>query len=324
MVLSLAEIHSQGFFIEETMPPKVKLILNPMADMGAAWRIANDLRPIVAEYGSADWSGTVYPTHATELAKQAALDGYEMVVALGGDGTVHEVINGLMQVPAEKRPTLGVVPIGSGNDFAHAIGVPMAADRALAHALSGRPPGLVDIGRMTDENGRQEYFDNTVGIGFDAVVTIRSHKLPIVRGFLMYLTAVVQTILLNHDPAHMQIEADGEKWEEEALMFTLCNGKREGGGFIIAPAAKNDDGILDYALVKKCSRLTMFRLLPEFLKGTHTKFPQIRMGLCQTFDLTSDRPLYIHADGEVYTSFGSNLRHVRFEILPKALKVVKG
>ena len=182
------------------MPRKVKLILNPMADMGAAWRTANDLRPIIVEYGGADWSGTVYPTHATELARQAALDGYDMVIAMGGDGTVHEVVNGLMQVPAEQRPILGVVPGGSGNDFAHAIGIPLEADRALQHALMGSP-SAVDVGLLTDENGRQEYFDNTVGIGFDAVVPIRSHKLPVVRGFLMYLTAVIQTILLNHDPA---------------------------------------------------------------------------------------------------------------------------
>jgi diacylglycerol kinase (ATP) len=304
------------------MPRKVKLILNPMADMGDAWRAANDLRPIVAEYGSADWSGTVYPTHAIELARQAALDGYDMVVAMGGDGTVHEVVNGLMQVPAEKRPVLGIVPLGSGNDFAHAIGIPLEADRALAHALKGEP-SLVDIGLMTDENGRQEYFDNTVGVGFDAVVTIRSHKLPILRGFAMYLTAVIQTILLNHDPANMKVESDGEKWAEEALMFTICNGAREGGGFIIAPEAKNDDGILHYAMVKKCSRLMMFRLLPEFMKGTHTHFPQIRMGTCQTFNIVADRPMYIHADGEIFTSFGSNLKGLTFEILPKALKVVK-
>lgn len=87
------------------MPRKVKLILNPMADMGNAWRVAADLRPIVAEYGHADWSGTVYPTHATELARQAALDGYDMVVAMGGDGTVHEVVNGLMQVPEDNVPS---------------------------------------------------------------------------------------------------------------------------------------------------------------------------------------------------------------------------
>ena len=305
------------------MQKKVKLILNPMSNMGAAWRAANALRPIIAEHGGADWSGTVYPTHATELAMQAGLDGYEMVIAMGGDGTVHEVVNGLMQVPAEKRPILGVVPVGSGNDFAHSIGIPTEADRALLRALTGEP-SLVDIGVMTDENGRREFFDNTAGVGFDAVVTIRSHKLPVVRGFLMYLTAVIQTILLNHNPVLMKVEADGEKWEQEALMFTICNGGREGGGFMIAPDAKNNDGILNYAMVKKCDRLTMFRLVPEFMKGTHPRFAQIKMGTCKTFNILADRPMYIHADGEIFTSFGSNLKGLNFEIMPNALRVVGG
>lgn len=309
--------------MEDTMPRKVKLILNPMADMGAAWRVANDLRSIIVEHGNADWSGTVYPTHATELAKQAALDGYEMVIALGGDGTVHEVVNGLMQVPADKRPILGVVPIGSGNDFAHAIGIPLQADRALKHALTGSP-SLVDVGLLTDENGRQEYFDNTLGIGFDAVVTIRSHKLPVLRGFIMYLTAVIQTIMLNHNPALMKIESDGESWEEQALMFTLCNGGREGGGFMIAPDAKIDDAILDYTMVKKCGRLTMFRLVPEFMKGTHKRFSEVKMGRCKSLSIHADRPMYIHADGEIFTSFGSNLKGLSFEIHPAALRVVRG
>lgn len=305
------------------MSRKVKLILNPMADMGAAWRVANDLRPLIVEYGNADWSGTVYPTHATELARQAGLEGYDLVIAMGGDGTVHEVVNGLMQVPEEKRPVLGVVPIGSGNDFAHAIGLPLQADRALAHALKGEPAS-VDIGLMIGENGRREYFDNTVGIGFDAVVTIRSHKLPVLRGFVMYLAAVIQTILLNHDPALMKLEIDGEKWEESALMFTVCNGPREGGGFIIAPEAKNNDGILDFGMVKKCGRLTMFRLVPEFMRGTHPRFPQVKLGRGKTFSIQADRPLYIHADGEVFTSFGSNLKALSFEIIPNGLQVIQG
>ena len=305
------------------MPRKVKIILNPMADMGNAWTVANDLRPIITEYGHADWSGTVYPTHATELAKQAGEDGYDMVVAMGGDGTVHEVVNGLMQIPEKQRPILGVVPVGSGNDFAHAIGVPMQSDRALAHALKGQP-STVDIGLMTDETGRQEYFDNTVGIGFDAVVTIRSHKLPVVRGFLMYLTAVIQTIILNHEPSTMQITADGETWEQSNLMIAACNGPREGGGFMIAPDAKNDDGIMNYMMIAKCSRAMMFRLVPEVMNGTHGRFDLVKMGTCQKFSIKSERPVYIHADGEIYTSFGSNLHKVDFEILPDALKVIKG
>ena len=305
------------------MSRKVKIILNPVADMGNAYKVANDLRPIIAEYGNADWSGTVYPTHATELAKQAGDQGYNMVIAIGGDGTVHEVVNGLMQVPEKKRPILGVVPVGSGNDFAHSIGVPMQSDRALAHALHGEP-STVDIGLMIDENGRREYFDNSVGVGFDAVVTIRSHKLPLLRGFVMYLTAVIQTIILNHEPSKMQLAADSETWEQSNLMVAVCNGPREGGGFMIAPEAKNDDGILHYMMIAKCSRPMMFRLVPEVMNGTHGRFDLVKMGTCQKFSLDSELPVYIHADGEIYTSFGSNLHKLDFEILPGALKVVKG
>jgi len=305
------------------MPRKVKIILNPVADMGNAWKVADDLRPIISDYGNADWSGTVYPTHAIELTRQAGQQGYEMVVAMGGDGTVHEVVNGLMQLPPKDRPILGVVPVGSGNDFAHAIGVPLQSDRALAHALTAKP-SAVDLGVMTDEHGRKEYFDNTLGIGFDAVVTIRSHRLPIVRGFLMYLTAVIQTILLNHDPSLMQMEVDGRKWEQSNLLLTMCNGSREGGGFMIAPAAKLDDGLLHYAIIKKVSRAMMFRLIPEVMKGTHGNFKPVTIGTCKKMIVRADRPMYIHADGEIYTSFGSNLRSVAFEVLPGALQAICG
>jgi len=307
------------------MPQKVKLILNPMADMGQAWKAANDLRPIVqSRKGDITWSGTVYPTHATELAKQAAAQGCDLVVALGGDGTAHEVVNGLMQVPEAERPALGVVPIGSGNDFAHALGVPKKSDHALLHALDGQP-SRIDIGVFTDEQtGRREYFDNTVGIGFDAIVTIRSHKLPILKGFLMYLTAVFQTILLNHHPARIQYQSEAESWEEEVLMSTICNGGREGGGFLISPESKIDDGLLQILNVKKVSRGMMLRLVPEFMKGTHLRFSDVHLGSFKKLRLRSDRPLYIHADGEIFTSFGSDVRDLSFEILPGALKVVRG
>src|SRR5512143_713857 len=305
------------------MTRKVKIILNPVADMGNAWRVADDLRPLISEFGNADWSGTVYPTHATELAQKAGEQGYDMVIAMGGDGTVHEVVNGLMRLPSERRPALGVVPVGSGNDFAHAINVPMKSDLALARALHGEV-STIDIGLMTDEHGRKEYFDNTLGMGFDAVVTIRSHKLPLLRGFIMYLTAVIQTIILNHDPVRMQIEVDGTKREQSNLMLVMCNGPREGGGFLVAPDARPDDGILHYAMIEKCSRFTMFRIVPEVMKGTHGRFKQVTLGSCKKMSVSADRTMYIHADGEIYTAFGSNLRSVRFETLPGALKVVKG
>jgi diacylglycerol kinase (ATP) len=305
------------------MHRKVKIILNPMADMGNAWRVARDLRSITEQHGGVDWSGTVYPGHAIQLAQHAGEQGYDMVIAMGGDGTIHEVINGLMKVPEEKRPVLGIVPVGSGNDFAHGLNVSRTPTEALTCALDG-DVSTVDLGLMTDEHGRKEYFDNTLGIGFGAVVTIRSHKLPVLRGFLMYLTAVIQTIILDHNPMAMQIETDDQKWEQSVIYLVICNGPREGGGFLIAPEAKIDDGLFHYAMITNVSRAMMFRIVPEVMKGTHGRFKQVRMGTCKKFTLSADRPLYIHADGEIFTGPGTDLRKVSFEILPNALKVVRG
>ena len=303
------------------MHRKIKIILNPMADMGNAWRVARDLRSITEEHGGIEWSGTVYPGHAIELAKKSA--GYDLVIAMGGDGTVHEVMNGLMQISESQRPILGVVPVGSGNDFAHSLNVSITPTEALTCAIHGEPAS-VDLGLMTDQHGRQEYFDNTLGIGFGAIVTIRSHRIPLLRGFLMYLSAVIQTIVLDHNPIAMQIETDQEHWNQKVIYLVICNGPREGGGFLIAPDAKIDDGVFHYAMITDVSRPMMFRIVPEVMKGTHGRFKQVKMGTCKKFTLSADRPLYIHADGEIFTGPGTDLRQVTFEILPKALKVVHG
>jgi diacylglycerol kinase (ATP) len=257
------------------------------------------------------------------LAQQAGDQGYDLVIAMGGDGTIHEVVNGLMKVPEEKRPVLGVVPVGSGNDFAHGINASRNPHEALTCALDGEA-STVDLGLMTDEHGRKEYFDNTLGIGFGAVVTIRSHKLPVLRGFLMYLTAVIQTIILDHNPIVMQMEIDDQKWEQSVIYLVICNGPREGGGFLIAPDAKIDDGLLHYAMITNVSRPMMFRIVPEVMKGTHGRFKQVHMGSCKKLTLSANRPLYIHADGEIFTGPGTDLRKVSFEILPNALRVVRG
>ncbi len=302
---------------------KTKLIINPNADLGNAWRRTSDLRPIVEAHGGADWTGTVYPTHAVELAREAAEEGYELVVAVGGDGTVHEVINGLMQVPVERRPRLGVVPMGSGNDFAHAIGMDHKPPVALTKTLTGQPKSI-DIGVMEDNLGRREYFDNTINIGFGGAVTIYSHQMPVVRGFLMYLFAVIQTILLKHDVIHLQITADGKSWEEDVMMFILCNGGREGGGFNVSPSARNDDGIFNYLSVEACSRPMMFRLIPEFMGGTHERFRQITTGQFHKIELQADRPLLMHADGEIFAGFGTDVNHLKIEIIPNALEVMTG
>ncbi|HIE57273.1 MAG TPA: diacylglycerol kinase family lipid kinase [Anaerolineales bacterium] len=299
---------------------KTKLIVNPNADSGNAWKSASDLRPIVDEFGGADWSGTVYPTHAIELARKAADEGFDLVIAAGGDGTVHEVINGLMQTPAEIRPRLGVVPLGSGNDFAHAMGMNPHPARALRQIFNGAPRP-VDMARISDNLGRSEYWDNTVGIGFDATVTIRTRSMSLLRGFAMYFSAVIQTIALNHEAPHIEIETDTEQWTQNTMMLTLCNGPREGGGFLVAPDAIPDDGLLHYASIGKVSRLMMLRLVPEVMNGTHGKFDKIRMGSFRRMHLRAETPLRIHIDGEIFAGFGSDVRELEIEILPAALQV---
>lgn len=299
---------------------KVKLILNPNADMGNAWKLASDLRSIVDEFGGADWAGTVYPTHAIELATQAANEGYELVIAVGGDGTVHEVINGLMEVPKKNRPRLGVVPLGSGNDFAHAAGVEMKPSNALQQVFNGEPRSI-DIGLIETGSGRREYWNNTMGIGFDATVTIRSHTLPLLRGFPMYFTAVMQTIMLNHDAPLLQVKTDQESWEQETLMFVICNGPREGGGFLVAPDAKIDDGVFHYATINRVSRPMMLRIVPEVMNGTHAKFKQIRMGSLRNMELHANAPLRIHLDGEIFAGFGTSVNNLKVQIIPDALEI---
>jgi YegS/Rv2252/BmrU family lipid kinase len=299
---------------------KTKLIINPNADLGRAWRWGADLRPVVEELGGADWSGTVYPTHAVELARQAAEDGYELVISVGGDGTTHEVINGLMQVSEERRPRLGIVPVGTGNDFASNVGLPIHPPDAMRRAFTGQPK-RVDLG-LIESGSRREYWDNTLGIGFDAIATIHSRGVPVLRGFFVYLIAVIKTILLNHNPARLQVAADEEHWEDEYLMFVFCNGPREGGGFQVAPEAQVDDGWLHYAAIRKVSRAMMFRLIPEVMKGTHGRFRQVKLGKVRVMQLASDRPLYIHTDGEIFAGFGTDVRELTIRVLPAALEVI--
>ncbi len=300
---------------------RIKLIFNPHADRGRAWDIASSLKAIIAGKGEFDWASTEYPGHATEIARQAALDGYDVVAALGGDGTVHEIVNGLMSVPAERRPLLAAVPIGSGNDFCHNVGIPGGHEQAMQRILTGTPHPI-DIGRLTDGSGRTEFWDNTLGVGFDATVTIYSYQITRLQGFAMYLWAVIQTIVRNHTAPRMRIQTDQESIDEEVLMLSVCNGPREGGGFRVAPAALPNDGILDFAIIGKVSRAMMFRLIPEVMNGTHGRFRQVRLGRCHRLEMTADHPVTIHTDGEIFAGFTSSVSQLTVEILPGALQVI--
>jgi len=303
------------------MPRRAKLIFNPHANRGRAWNIGPQIQSIVARHGEAAWSSSEYPTQATLLAQQAAEEGFDTVVAIGGDGTVHEVINGLMRLPAERRPLLGIVPVGSGNDFAASIPMETDVERAMQRVFAGEPRP-VDIGLLRDNTGRLEYWDNAVGIGFDATVTIRTYQITRLKGFSMYLWAVLQAILLNHDAPRMTVQTESESFEQEALMLVMCNGPREGGGFMVAPGARPDDGIFEYAMIEHVSRPMMLRLVPEVMNGTHGRFRQVRLGKFRRMTVTLSHPIPVHTDGEIFAGFTSEVNRLELEILPGAVQLI--
>jgi len=304
------------------MPLRIKLIFNPFANLGRAWPIGAALRPIVNELGPADWTGTVYPTHATELARQAGEDGYDLVVAMGGDGTVHEVVNGLMQIPAGRRPSLGVVPLGSGNDFAFSAGIPQDPEAALRQVYSGKPCP-VDVGSVDDLDGRQEYWVNAVGLGFDTAVTIHSRRIPVIQGFALYFAAVLKTILTNFDVYNVHVTADGVSFDEKVLLLVFCNGGREGGGFQVAPHAKVDDGVLHYVGVRKISRAHLLATLPSFMNGKHAALKHVLHGDFNNIAIQSEQPLLIHTDGEIFAGYNGHTRRLSLKIHPGALRIIR-
>lgn len=299
----------------------VLLIFNPMADNGHTGQKASDLRAMIDSLGGADWQATEYPAHASEVAAHATERGYQTVVALGGDGTVHEVINGLMRLPPEQRPRLGVVPLGSGNDFAHAVGIQANPQDAMRRVFSGAPRA-VDVALIRDGAGRSEYFNNSAGLGFDAAINIRSRQITRLNGVLMYLAATLQSIALNFEAPHLKVEYDGGALDQPVMMLTVGNGLREGGGFVTTPDAKVDDGLLDFLYITQVTQFRMLQLLPRVMNGTHVGQPDVHIKRTTRLVIDSDRALPIHIDGELFAPYEANVRHVEIEVLPAAVNVL--
>ena len=298
---------------------KTQLIFNPMSDRGRSGQKASDLQAIVEKNGGADWVGTEYPGHAVKLAAQAGIDGYETIVAMGGDGTAHEVVNGLMRLPKEQRPRLGVVPIGSGNDFAYSSGIQMNPEHAMQRVFSGES-APVDVGLITDGNGRSAYFDNSAGMLIDAAVNIQSRKITRIYGFAMYVTGA---IIENFAPTKMEFNIDGQPSNKSLIMFTIGNGAREGGGFMVTPDAKNNDGKFDFLMVTPISRPMMFYLLPEIMRGKHLRYNCTSVGTFEELKFTSDRAVPIHLDGELWAPYETNVREITVRIFPKAVDLIR-
>ena len=275
---------------------RVTVILNPTAGRGQALKRRDELesllhRSIKNLFDVVSWRviETTGPGSATAIAAEAAEQGVNLVVAAGGDGTLSEVLNGLVGTQTQ----LGVIPLGTGNDFARTVGIGTELSKAVLTLFYGNPL-QVDVGRT---QGR--YFLNVAGCGFDAVCAERVNKgYRNLRGTAAYVAAVYQS-LIKFQPTQMRLTLDGETRDVCAMLCAVANAQSYGGGMRIAPKARLNDGLLDVCLVTAGSKWQFVKAFPRVYKGTHITHPDVVMLRAKEIRIESETDLPILVDGEI-------------------------
>ena len=267
------------------------LIVNPIAGRGRGIRAAADATRVLREHGwSVEVTQTSAPGHATELGSAAAAEA-DVVVSVGGDGTLSETLSGLL---TSKTPC-GLIPCGTGNDFARFVGINPSARRAAEQIARGaaRP---IDIARV---NGGQRHFVNVLGIGFDAAVAARiNRRRRVSAGLWAYMPAILSEVACR---SHLQatVEVDGERFEDEWLLVAVANGSAYGSGFRIAPEACCDDGLLDVILVRGSGRIEILHNLWLARQGKHLAHPKVTMARGRSIRIHTQRQAPVMVDGDV-------------------------
>jgi len=302
---------------------RYKIIINPVSGRGAGGRVVTPIEQMLREQSlDFDIVLTERPWHAAELAQQAAASGFDLVVAVGGDGTANEVLNGLMLAKraGNKSVAMGVLSVGRGNDFAFGVGAPRDLNDGC-RALAQNRRRVIDVGLATGglfPEGR--YFGNGVGIGFDAVVGFEALKMKRLGGFPSYIVAALKTIFLYYRAPLVDIEYNGQKITQRSLMVSIMNGRRLGGGFMMAPHGKTDDGLFDLCIAQQVSRAHIFALIPKFMKGTQATDPAVKTAQAQRVVVTAlDGVLPAHIDGETLCVEG---RQLTLELVPRQIEIV--
>lgn len=299
------------------MPVKpLPLYLNPVAGRGRAGRNAREIVELLAANGV---QVTVIESSGVgDLERRVgdyAASASGAVLVAGGDGSVHEAVNGILG--ADGDLSLGLIPIGTGNDFAKACGIPLdweTATTLLAARINDNAPRhRIDAGRMNDR-----YFANGVGIGFDAKVNRIARKYDWPIGDLVYLVAAVEGLWDGVITPAVVMRYGSEEYRGRITLANISNGAWVGGMFRIAPMAKNDDGKFDLVFARPVTRGRALRLLPKLIRGTHVGEPDIICERIESFELAADAPVPSHLDGEsqqLQTGF-------RIAMLKNALAVI--
>jgi len=313
--------------------PSILVIYNPIAGRGRVKKHWPEVQQGLIDAGiEFDVATTSAPLDAVKLAEKAATK-YSTVVAVGGDGTVHEVVNGLLRASNEGETiTLGVVPLGNGDDFAKMvppqtkIGGKAFDWRIAIEKIAKGQTKMFDIGRMSsdqllsDRDNKPQYFMNGMDIGFGAQAALNFTKVPIfLTGMAAYLAAIMKTLVDYHIPkVTIQID-DQEAFEQSTTMTAITNGRCFGSGFWVCPEAQVDDGLLDVMVTQSVGRLKIMRLIPKIMKGTHVNEPILKSYRARRVDIKAHQPFVVEADGEIPYP---KTRHLEVQILDKRLRVI--
>ena len=276
------------------MTASTLLIVNPAARHGETGALLPIVERLLSSFPH-DTAQTECAGHASELA--AAAGGYSLVVAMGGDGTVHEVLNGLMRIPAQERPALGLLATGSGNDTRRMLGIPAdLAQAALVLATGERR--RFDVGVC---NGT--HFNNSFAAGLDAKVTAKAVEYKVTKrrtGLWLYLTALLHVLFRELDSFPVRLSFDGADAKPvDTLIVAVTIGKTYGGGFFITPDALPDDGLFDVCMIDPLSLPQALMRLPFVVTGRHTRMKPVHMSRHSALVIECDVALPAQIDGEV-------------------------
>jgi diacylglycerol kinase (ATP) len=291
---------------------KAKIILNPYANRWRAQSQQTLVEQVCRDAGlDFDLSITTGPQNGSEKAQTAVSNGYDMVVAAGGDGTVSEVVNGLIAAAGD-GPThpLGIIPIGTGNDFNDMSGLPRDLTESVGIIAAGQSRS-VDAGRVTID-GTDHYFDNNCALAMEPMVTIENLHIKRLSGNIRYVVATLKA-LLKLSAWEMDFTWDDGQYSGPIYLLSICNSRRTGGIFNMAPHARMDDGLFDFVFVPKVPKSKVISLVPRLLNGSHIGDSDVTHGRTTKLVVESQPGTPLHADGEVMAEAAHRLQ---YQILP--------
>jgi len=283
-------------------------IINPIAGKGKGSKIIPIIKEIMQDHGcSYEIKLTEKVGDAKRFAEEAKTQDFSTIVSVGGDGTLHEVVNGMAEGPQK----LGVIPSGTGNDFTRSLNIPLNIRESI-EILVQQKSVFIDLGKLNEK-----YFVNFCSVGLDALIAQEANKIKkYFSSTYAYIIGVIKA-LSKFKSINAELIIDDNKYKEKVMLIAVCNGSYYGGGMKIAPQAQFSDGMFDICIVRDMSKLKLLFLFPTIFKGKHIHYKEVKIYRGKSVQISSIEHINVNADGELI-----NNRPIKFEIIHKKIEVI--